>query len=308
VTKNAVPDESVVSNYYREAVRSWKLRSVLFSSEEDARAMEKRLGDGGDFVALAAEAVKAGKASGGEKADVVKPAGLLPQVREAVVQMKPGQISPVVAVGSGKKAGFTVVRFEEELFPDDPAEKEKARKRALEDRLKQEGRDYRSDLYKKVKINKKLVASVDYEANKGRIDKLLVDKRVLATIAGDKPVTVGELTAALKEHFYHGMDIAAEGKKLNKKKQEMLEQVIDKRLLRAGSARPGDRQIVRLPRGDQGERAFPALRHVPPEGRCAGPHRERGREAGLLPGPCIGVRLSGDDAHLVPRLHERGRG
>ncbi len=233
VTKNAVPDESVVSNYYREAVRSWKLRSVLFGSEEDARALEQRLRDGGDFAALAAEAVKAGKASGGEKTDVVKPASLLPQVREAVAKMKPGQISPVVAVGSGKKAGFTVVRFEEELFPDDPAEKEKARKRALEDRLKQEGMAYRADLYKKkVKINKKLVASVDYEANKGRLEKLLADKRALATIAGDKPVTVDDLTAALKEHFYHGMDIAAEGKKLNRKKQEMLEQVIDKRLLR----------------------------------------------------------------------------
>ena len=39
---------------------------------------------------------------------------------------------------------------------------------------------------------------------------LLKDKRVVAEIKGEKPITVGELTDYLKQQIYHGVGMAIE--------------------------------------------------------------------------------------------------
>lgn len=245
VTKDTKPDEELVERYYRDAVRQWNIRSLLFDKEEDALALVKRIKAGEDFAALVQEAVQAGIAKGSGKEDVVNPASLLPKVQETVAKLKPGELSPVVKLVQGKREGYTIIRLEGEVYPEDPAARNTARARALSDGKKKTGLLYRKELYRKhVVIQRQLLSSLDYEKSLKRIDGMLKDKRTIARINGEKPITVGDLTEALKAHFYHGMDIAAEGKKLNRKKQEVLEQIIDKRILEKEARKRG---IDRLP-------------------------------------------------------------
>lgn len=244
VTKDTAPDEQLAEQYYRDAVRQWKVRSLLFDKEEDARAMEKRVAAGEDFTLLVQEAVQAGAAKGSGQEDVVTPASLLPQVQEAVAKMKIGEISPVVKLVKGKREGYTIIRLEGEVYPEDAAARSAAQRRAQADGQKKAGIRFKKELYRRhVAIDKQRLAALDYEASLKKLDALLQDKRPVARIAGEKPITVGDLTSALKAHFYHGMDIAAEGKKLNKKKREVLEQVIDKRILEQEARRRGLDQL-----------------------------------------------------------------
>jgi hypothetical protein len=72
---------------------------------------------------------------------------------------------------------------------------------------------------------------LDYEASVEGFEKLLKDKRVVAEIKGEKAITVGDLAEALKQKFYHGIERAIEEKKVNKRKSDLLDSMIEKRLL-----------------------------------------------------------------------------
>ena len=70
-------------------------------------------------------------------------------------------------------------------------------------------------------------------------EALLKDKRVVAEIKGEEPITVGELTLSLKQTFYHGVEMAAQSKRLNSKKGQVFEEMLYKRVLRGEALRLG---------------------------------------------------------------------
>jgi hypothetical protein len=49
-------------------------------------------------------------------------------------------------------------------------------------------------------------------------------------VKGEKPVTVGDLTVALEKKFFHGAERAAGGKKLNRRKDQVLEEILNKQV------------------------------------------------------------------------------
>jgi parvulin-like peptidyl-prolyl isomerase len=100
--------------------------------------------------------------------------------------------------------------------------------------------EYKKTLFSKyVKIKDRRVDGLDYDSPKANLKKLYADTTVVAEIKDSDPVTVGDLTRALGEKFYHGLEEAAKQKRINEKKREVLNLVIEKRLVRAEALRRG---------------------------------------------------------------------
>jgi len=81
-----------------------------------------------------------------------------------------------------------------------------------------------------VKVDQKAVDNLDFESAEPGFEKLRADGRVLATVTGGKPVTVGDLTATMEKKFFHGAERAAVEKKINRRKDQVLEEILNKRV------------------------------------------------------------------------------
>lgn len=221
------PDEKEVQKLYRSAVREMKVTSVLLDKEVDARELESQLKEGGDFDALADRLVAAGKAVGGQKGVYVKERELLPEVATALSGMKTGAVSPILKIGKG----FSLFRLEDVRYPDDPALLNQAREEALRRRKTEALKAYGEALKKKyVKVNSKRLAAVDFDSPEPGFEKLLKDKQVLADVKGEAPVTVSDLTDALMKKFYHGVEEARMDKKANRRKADVFDELVTKKV------------------------------------------------------------------------------
>lgn len=234
ITKGARADEAEVEKLYKENVKEWKIKSLLFEKEDDAQKMEEALKSGGSFDELATKAVTEKAAKGSYQGEYMKARQLLPQITDALRKMEVGSVSPRIRVEGGKKnSGFVLFMLEEIRFPEDHAAREIAREAVLAMKKVEAVKDFKRTVYKRdLKMNAKLIKSLDYEAKKPGFDALLKDTRPLVLIKGEKPLTVAEFSKALKEKFYHGVEKAADSKQINKKKFDVLEEILDKRLYR----------------------------------------------------------------------------
>jgi hypothetical protein len=241
LTKNVRTDEQEADRLYREVVKEWKIKSVMFKKEEDAQAAEKEIKAGKRFDDVVEQAIRNKVAEGGGEGAFLKPKDLQPQITASLVKNAVGSVSTIIKISSGKKdTGFVIFKVEDTRFPDDPAARDKARQAVLDSRKDEAVRNYKRSLYKKLVIlHKKFIAGLDYESPKPGLPALLKDKRVVADIKGEKPITVAELSSALQEKFYHGVESAAEAKKVNEKKTEILDGMLEKRLFRREALRQG---------------------------------------------------------------------
>jgi hypothetical protein len=90
-----------------------------------------------------------------------------------------------------------------------------------------------------VKLNKKVLDEIDFEAKEPGFQELLEDKRVIAEIQGENPITVGDLTDNLKQQLYHGVERAIESKRLTERKTSVLDEMLYKRVFRKEALRLG---------------------------------------------------------------------
>lgn len=226
--KNLKPDEKEVGRLYQEYIREWKMSSVLFEKEDVAKEMEKAVRDGKDFKEQMKEFVTNGKAKESEAEKYFKGRELAPEIGAAIEKMKIGEMSPVVSL----KAGFVIFKLEDVRFPENEEAKALARKEALRRRQNEALEEYEKTLRKKyVKVNQKVLDSISYNVKEPEFQKLVKDQRILAEIKGEKPITVGDLTDALRQHLYHGVERALEGKRLDKQKSLAFEEILHKRML-----------------------------------------------------------------------------
>jgi hypothetical protein len=145
--------------------------------------------------------------------------------------MEVGSVSPIVSVG---KNGFIIFKLVGMRIPEveNSDARKKAQRQALNRKRAQTAKQFYRKLKKKyVKLDKQLLDELDYESKEPGIEKLLTDKRVIAKIRREKPITVAELSRALKRHFYHGVERAVAGKRINNKKEDILEDILQKRIL-----------------------------------------------------------------------------
>ncbi len=229
----ANPEE--VEQSYKDSVREWKIQAAMFPKEEDAKKMEADLKSGKSFEETVARAIKEGTAQGQAKSDYVKGQALQPQVAGALSRMSVGSVSPVIAIGGGKERRFSLIKLEDVRYPDDHALRASVEREALSRAKRQSLEKYAKEWSRKnARINKKLLAGLDYESTKPGADQLMEklrkDQRTLAEIRGEKPVTVADMTAAITGVFYHGQE-SMKLKHANKEKERVLTDIITKRML-----------------------------------------------------------------------------
>src|SRR6185436_6994124 len=82
-----------------------------------------------------------------------------------------------------------------------------------------------------LKIDEEVYKSLDYDKDAAAIDTYLKDERALVKVKGGAPIRVKDYTAVLKSRFFHGIQRAGEKKRLNKSKDNVLEEVMTERLL-----------------------------------------------------------------------------
>ncbi|HZV81770.1 MAG TPA: peptidylprolyl isomerase, partial [Geobacteraceae bacterium] len=167
--RDAKPDEKIVEQLYRQAVKEWKIKSVKFDKQEDAKALADELAKGGNFDELVAKLVESGKAEGSKEGAFMKPDGLLPQIVDAVSVMEAGKTSPVIQVGPS----FTILKLEEIGYPENAEAREKARQQAIDIRRAAMVREYFQSMKKKyAKVDQKLLNKLNFEAPKPGFKKL----------------------------------------------------------------------------------------------------------------------------------------
>jgi len=234
--KDVRADEKEVEKIYRELAKEWKIKSVMFEKEEAAKKMEKEIKAGKNFDESVRQFVADGSAKGGEEGNYLNRKALLPQVAEAVSKMAAGTVSPIIAVGSG----FVILKVEDIRYPESQVAMEMAKREALILKKERALKSYNDTLIKKyVKLNKKVLGEVDFEAKEPGFQRLLEDKRVIAEIQGEEPITVGELTDYLRQQLYHGVERAIESKRLNERKTPVLDEMLYKRVFRKEALRVG---------------------------------------------------------------------
>jgi parvulin-like peptidyl-prolyl isomerase len=234
--KTIKPDEKEIERLYRESTKEWRIKSILFEKEEDAKAMEDMLKRGKDFDETLKKSLADKKGKGSEEGSYLKDKELLPEIADAVSKMKIGSTSSVVKI----KTGFVIFKLEDIRFPDDPLVKERVRLEVLGQKQKEAFLKYEKTLRMKyAKVNEVLLGGLDFESKEPGFEKLLKDKRVVAEIKGEKPITVGDLADYMRQQLFHGLERAVETKRLNKRKNEILEEMLHKRVLRKEALRLG---------------------------------------------------------------------
>ena len=227
--KGVKPDAAEVERLYRDAVREFKVKSVLLEKEDAAKQFEAALQGKQDFDALAKKFVAEKKAKGGGKAEWVPPQHMLPEVREALEKAKPGVPTGLVKLASG----WAVMRVDGVRYPaKDAAARASARATSLA-RMEREAvrRFYQSLAKKYATIDQALLDKLDFEANgeKG-FDALLQDKRPLVQIQGEKPVVVADLAREVGQKFFHGLEAPIREHRVNRQKAESFERLLGARL------------------------------------------------------------------------------
>ncbi len=235
-TKGVKPDKEETERFYREAVKEWKLKSVIFKKEGDAGKMEADIKSGKGFDDAARPYISGGKARSGGEGQYVRADKLLPQIAGAVSKMKKGSVSPVVKV----EDGYVVINVEDVRYPEDPKARAEAGQRSLEHQQYEALKKYYNSLVKKyARINKKLLAGLDFDSRKPPFAKALKDGRVLAAIKGQKSITVADLADTLRQKFFHGVERAVREKKVTEQVTPVFDEMLYNALFDKEAVREG---------------------------------------------------------------------
>jgi parvulin-like peptidyl-prolyl isomerase len=234
--KDIKVDDKEVENLYKESIKEWKISSVMFEKEETAKKIAEEIKAGKNFDELLKQLVAEQKAKGGEQGGYLKVKEINLEIVKVASKMKVGSISPIIPI----KSGFVILRLEGVRYVEDPEAMKQARDEALKRKKVQALKDYGNALIKKyAKVRQDVLNSVNYEAKTPAFEALLKDKRPVAEIKGENPISVGELTQHLKMQFFHGVERAIESKKLDSIKASALEEMIYKRVFRREALRLG---------------------------------------------------------------------
>ncbi len=232
VSDISVNNDEVAKNY-EALVREWKLKSVRLKKKADALKVESQLKAGQDFDKVARKVIEWGIGEADLEGIYIHNKELAKPVAQMVTKMSMGSISPMLSIGP---KGFIIFKLEDARIPaeEDPKARLVARRQALDAKRVRAAKAYYQNLKNRyIKfLDQELLDTLDYEAPTPGFDSLLKDKRILVKIRGEKPITVGELTQALDQKFYHGVTRAIESKRINSKKQQVFEDVLQKRVLR----------------------------------------------------------------------------
>jgi len=227
------PDE--VERLYAAAVREVQIESVLFESREDAEAFETAARGETGFEQAVEAFVETGKAAT-EGLQYIKVREMRPDVAAVVVELEPGSISAPLDA----EKGVAVIRLLDDRIPDDPEARTNAEEQALIYRREESLREYTVEMRQRyVTVDEELRGSLDVDSGEKDLDAYREDDRIVARVKGAEPVTVGELIQRVEKQLYHGMDHAAESKRINNKLPGALDRIALERAAEVEAKRLG---------------------------------------------------------------------
>lgn len=220
------PDAALVDRLTKEAVREWRVDSITFESEADAKSFAASVRAGAEFGSLAEKAAGAGKARpGGERS--LRSAEVKPEVAAVLSALRPGSVCDPIRLSDG----FSVVKLLEIRHPDDPRVRERVRRDA-HDAARQRRLQEKLDAWRKqyTAIDRAVFSGLDYESERPGLAALREDARVVARVKGADAVTVKELTEAVERRFYHGVEGAIDRKRVNEDLPHILDRILMERV------------------------------------------------------------------------------
>jgi hypothetical protein len=181
--------------------------------------------------------VAEGKAKGSDRGEWIKAREIGPQIADVISKMKVGSVSPVIPTGSE----FVIVRLEDVRYTESAEAMKQAKEEALKRKKVEALKDYSQALIKKyARVNQDVLKHIDYESKAPGFEAYLKDKRAVAEISGEAPITVADLTQHLRMQLFHGVERAIESKKLDSKKVAAgLDELIYRRVFRKEALRLG---------------------------------------------------------------------
>lgn len=221
-------DMEEVDELYKEATRELKVTSLLFEDEDKAKAAAGELESGKDFDEIVKDLTKEGEIKEVLEGTYLKRRELWPEVVKITDDMETGSVSPVIPINQG----YLILRLEDIRYTEENEKiKESLIRRSLKKQREKALYEYSDALIEKyVKVDDDILNSIDYDTSVENFETLMKDTRVLATIKGSDPVTVAELSESFKESFYHGVEDHIKRKRLNDKKEELLEELLQKKV------------------------------------------------------------------------------
>lgn len=224
-----------VERAFRARVREWKVTFALCPKEEDARALVGKA-PGPGFEEAVRQAIAGGKAQGIGKPEYLPEAKAFPAVAAALRTLKTGQIGGPVAV----TGGFAVVRLHGVRYPEDAAVRAQVAKEIAAPRRRKALEKYQASLVKRyAKVDDKLLKTVDFESPTPGFDALLKDRRVVARIQGEAPLTVADVAEEMKRKLYHGISQAEGRRRLNLRRDQLAQAMVDGRVTLHEARRQG---------------------------------------------------------------------
>jgi len=234
--KDMKADEEEVDRLYKEAVKEFKLKSVLLDNKDLAERIKEEITAQGNFEDIVKRIIADGTASESVEGKYIKYKTILPQIAEALLKMEVGSVSPVIPVDQD----FVIFKLEDIRFPENPEEREKIMQEVLERGKRKALIDYGDALREKyLKVDENLLASLDYGVEMPEFKKLLEDKRILAEVQGEEPLTVGEFTRAIEQTYYHGVDLSLDKSKAEKEKYKKLYMMMLKKVFMIEALKQG---------------------------------------------------------------------
>jgi len=189
--------------------------------------LEAAVRSGDDFASAAQDLVASGRASGGD-AGKMRAAGLLPEIDAALEKLEVGEVSPPVRIDEG----YAMVQLLGIEFPDDAQAREQVAADARKELEMEALRSLVEELIERhATVNRELVDSLDFHADQPGFESFLEDTRVIAEIEGAESITVGALAQAVSRKLYHGTERAIEAQRLNKRKNEVLNEIVSRRVV-----------------------------------------------------------------------------
>ena len=234
------PDPKQVESMAKAMVVEVRIRSAVFPSRADADLLVTRAARGDDFDAAAKEIAADRKGSVDPGEGFIRMSELLQSVQSAVGSLEPGQVSAPYMIGEQ----FAVSRLVERRPAPDPDARAKAEAEVLRRMQGEDLAKYAEELKGKyAKVDEPLYATLDFDAEAPGFESYLKDRRPLVTISGAEPIQVHDLADAVRKRLFHGAEKAAEKGRLNRKKHEVLDDLIVKRvILREARAQGLDRK------------------------------------------------------------------
>lgn len=211
--KGLEADPADVKDVYQQMSREVQLHTLTFETSADAQQFLDAAKDG-DFDQLAELSIEEGKAKGAKDEHYVKIKDLKPQLGQQVYSMAVGGLSTIFRT----EDGFLLFQLTDTRFVEDADVEKEAVKLVTDTHRKQKAMEYSNTLTEKyVTFDEALYDQLDFDQN---FDQLKNDKRAVATVKGDEPVTitVADLAAKVDVSLFHGADKAQKLQMLNKKK------------------------------------------------------------------------------------------